>query len=77
VAANTRLAPIHDRMPALLAPQDWATWLNRQQQDPAVLAPLLQPCPTDWVQAWPVSRAVSRGTAEGPELIEPLQTDPA
>lgn len=72
VAANARVAPIHDRMPALLAPEHWAAWLNREQQDPDALAPLLVPCPVDWLQAWPVSRAVSRGTAEGAALIEPL-----
>lgn len=77
VVANSLMAPIHDRMPALLAPADWSTWLSRQEQDVTVLAPLLQPCPPAWLQAWPVSRAVSRGTAEGPALIEPLQAAPS
>ena len=77
VAANSLMAPIHDRMPALLAPADWATWLSRPEQDPTVLAPLLQPCPPDWLLAWPVSRAVSRGTAEGAALIEPLSAEPS
>jgi putative SOS response-associated peptidase YedK len=77
VPANALMAPIHDRMPALLAAADWAAWLNRQEQDPAALAGLLRPCPPDWLRAWPVSRAVSRGTAEGPALIDPLPTDAA
>lgn len=72
VAANALMAPIHDRMPALLAPSDWSTWLARDEQDPAPLAPLLAPCPPKWLRAWPVSRAVSRGNAEGESLIEPL-----
>lgn len=70
--ANALMAPIHDRMPVLLAPQDRAVWLARDVQDPATLAPLLRPAPDDALQAWPVSRSVSRGAAEGPELVEPL-----
>lgn len=72
VAANELMAPIHDRMPALLAPADWARWLARDEQDPARLAPLLAPSPPEWLRAWPVSRVVSRGTAEGEALIAPL-----
>lgn len=72
VDANELMAPIHDRMPALLPPRNWVAWLSRSEQDPARLAPLLAPCAADLLQAWPVARAVSRGTAEGETLIEPL-----
>ena len=72
VAANALMAPIHDRMPALLAPEHWSAWLDRGEQEPARLAPLLMPCAPELLQAWPVSRAVSRGTAEGEALITPL-----
>ena len=72
VAANALMAPIHDRMPALLAPEQWAQWLSRSEQDAASLAPLLAPCPPEWLRAWPVSRAVSPGSAEGEALIAPL-----
>ncbi|MDP1647187.1 MAG: SOS response-associated peptidase [Rubrivivax sp.] len=76
VAANALMAPLHDRMPALLAPAQWAPWLARDEQDPVRLAPLLVPCPPAALQAWPVSRAVSRGTAEGEALIAPLPEPP-
>jgi putative SOS response-associated peptidase YedK len=69
---NTLLAPIHDRMPVLLAPAQWAAWLSRNQQDSAGVAPLLQSCAPDLLQAWPVARAVNPGTAEGEALISPL-----
>jgi putative SOS response-associated peptidase YedK len=71
-APNGVMAPIHDRMPVLLAPGDWARWLDRGLQDAAAVSDLLRPCPEAWLQAWPVSRAVSPGSAEGPALIEPL-----
>ena len=69
---NALMAPIHDRMPVLLSPADIAVWLDRGVQDPAVIAPLLRPAPEGVLQAWPVSRAVSRGTAEGEALVLPL-----
>ena len=76
VAANDLMAPIHDRMPALLAAPQWAAWLARDVQDPAQLAPLLTPCPPDALQAWPVSRTVNRSTAEGEALIARLPEPP-
>jgi putative SOS response-associated peptidase YedK len=42
-APNALKAPIHDRMPVILAPADRAAWLARDRQDPAALAPLLAP----------------------------------
>jgi putative SOS response-associated peptidase YedK len=77
VDANALMAPLHDRMPALLPPEHWAAWLARDEQEPARLAPLLVPCAPELLQAWPVSRAVSRGTAEGEALIAPLPESPA
>lgn len=71
-AANRLMAPIHDRMPVLLPPAARGTWLSRAEQLPEAVAPLLQPCPPELLRTWPVSRAVSRGTAEGEELIQPL-----
>jgi len=71
-SANALMAPIHDRMPVLLAPEHWASWLARDHQDPADVLPLLQPAPADSLQAWPVSRAVNRGSAEGEALVLPV-----
>lgn len=68
--ANAAMAPIHDRMPVLLRPADWAAWLDART-DVAQLAPLLAPPPSDAIRAWPVSRKVSRASEEGPELIQP------
>lgn len=69
---NRLMAPIHDRMPVMLAAPDWAAWLARDLQDPAALAPLLRPCDPATMQAWPVSKAVNRGSAEGEALVLPL-----
>jgi len=71
-AANALMAPIHDRMPVILAREHWSAWLSREQQDAAALAPLLAPTDPARLQAWPVSRNVNRSSSEGPELIEAL-----
>jgi len=70
--ANALMAPIHERMPVLVARQDWATWLSRAQQDADAVAPLIAVPPAAGLQAWPVSREVSRSASEGPELVLPL-----
>jgi putative SOS response-associated peptidase YedK len=74
--ANADLAPIHDRMPVMLRPDQWASWLARGQQDPAGFQPWLQPAPLGTTQAWPVSRAVNQGRAEGEALIQPISIPP-
>lgn len=70
---NALMAPIHDRMPVILAREDWARWLARDLQAPEAVAPLLAPCDPARLQAWPVSRAVNRGSAEGEALIAPAE----
>jgi putative SOS response-associated peptidase YedK len=36
-APNAEVAAVHDRMPAILEPDDWARWLGEQDADPAAL----------------------------------------
>lgn len=69
---NALMAPIHDRMPVMLDEADWATWLSRGVQDPQAVRGLLRPCDPALMAAWPVSRTVNRGSAEGQDLVEPL-----
>jgi putative SOS response-associated peptidase YedK len=70
--ANALMAPIHERMPVLLARRDWARWLSRAVQDEAAIGPLLAVPPAEGLQAWPVAREVSRSASEGPQLVQPL-----
>ncbi len=70
--ANALMSPIHERMPVLVAREDWATWLARSVQEPDAVAPLLAVPSAEGLRAWPVSRTVSRSASEGPELVEPL-----
>jgi putative SOS response-associated peptidase YedK len=70
---NPLMATIHDRMPVILPREQWDAWLARGTTERAQIEPMLQTYPTEAMQAWAVSRAVSKGTAEGEELIRPLQ----
>ena len=73
-AANATMAPVHDRMPVLLAHDRWDEWLDPANQDVAELASLLVPAPDDLLVMHPVSTEVNSVRNKGPELIEPLDT---
>lgn len=70
-SANTLIAPIHDRMPVILDPEDEARWLDPTITDPAALKPLLVPGPVARLRVWPVSTAVNAPVHDGPELRAP------
>jgi len=72
VPANPRLATIHARMPAILAPADYARWLDPQLRDPRLLRALLAPCPDAELEPVPVSRRVNRAEVDDPACIAPL-----
>jgi putative SOS response-associated peptidase YedK len=49
--ANELVADIHDRMPVILAPVDYARWLG-EEPDPR---DLMRPFPADLMRIWPIS----------------------
>jgi len=69
--ANARIAPIHDRMPLILAPDDYALWLDPSVTDPDRLLPLLRPCPAAWIDLHPVDRRVNDVREDDARLVEP------
>lgn len=74
-AANEALSPIHDRMPVILEPTDYGTWLDPALTDINRVQPLLRALPGDAFHAFPVGNAVSNPRNDGPALIVPV--DPA
>lgn len=76
--ANAKLAPMHHRMPVILAREDWPAWLGETESDEAALRQLLRPCPPEWLAAWPVSARVNKVAENGPGLLErdPLAQPP-
>jgi putative SOS response-associated peptidase YedK len=67
--ANDTLRPLHDRMPVIVAPQDWPLWLGEAGPGAATL---MRPAPQDTLHAWRVGTAVNSNKAEGEELLAPL-----
>ena len=66
--ANTTLKPLHHRMPVILAPADYATWLD---PDAAAedLVPLLRPAPDDRLGFTPADRRVNSVRNDDAELL--------
>ena len=56
-------------MPAVLAREDLARWLDPALEDPARLAPLLRPLPAAALVPTPVSARVNRVANDDPALI--------
>jgi putative SOS response-associated peptidase YedK len=70
--ANQFMRRLHDRMPVILAPQDYEFWLDPTNQDTAGLKHLLVPAPEELLTEWPVSRLVNNPKHEGPDCAEPV-----
>ena len=70
--ANALMAKIHERMPVLLRPADFSQWLDSGVLGEE-LRELLGPYPVDSMETWTVSKAVSRASNEGAELINRVQ----
>jgi putative SOS response-associated peptidase YedK len=69
-SANELVAPVHERMPVVLRPDDEAAWLDADETDPSAVLGLLLPYPADAMEAYPVSPLVNDGRHDGPELIK-------
>ena len=67
-AANSLVAPIHDRMPVILPPERFDAWLS-DRTEPAELLALLGS--RDWpdMSVREVSTAVNRAANDGPHII--------
>jgi putative SOS response-associated peptidase YedK len=71
--ATDELGRIHDRMPMLVEPENWSTWLDPRVTDPQPLQRLLVPAAPGRLEAYPVSTEVNDVRHNGPQLVEPVQ----
>ena len=71
---NTLMSPIHDRMPVIVDPGDYARWLDRETPGDAV-GDLLKPYPPEAMEAFPVSPKVNSPANDEESCIEPLSTE--
>ena len=70
-APNELVAELHDRMPVILAAENWGAWLGERAADLEELKSLLRPYPADDMVIWPVDRRVGNVNNKDPSLIEP------
>ena len=64
-AANETVAPVHGRMPVILAPDAWDAWFAGAEVP-------LGPYPADAMTAHPVSTHVNRPANDDPRCVEPV-----
>ena len=68
-AANTRLTPVHDRMPVILEPDAWDEWLDPTNRDLAGLHSLLVGAPDDLLELREVTTLVNDVRNKGEEVL--------
>ncbi|MEO8356865.1 MAG: SOS response-associated peptidase [Chloroflexota bacterium] len=69
---NELTSLVHNRMPAILHPRDYAKWLDASPQSPESLKPLIKPYPAEEMSAYAVSRMVNKPENDIPELVVPV-----
>jgi putative SOS response-associated peptidase YedK len=69
---NDLIAPIHSRMPVILAPTAYDQWLNPTFQHNESLKVLLRPYPRDELMVYPVSTLVNNPRHDVPQCLEPV-----
>ena len=73
--ANALVRTIHDRMPVILAREDYGMWLDPANQDADGLLAMLKPAPPEHWALHPVSRQVNSPRNDGPELLDAVDAE--
>lgn len=73
VPANRALASIHDRMPAILQPEDFDAWLDVRSFRAEMAAAMLRPAAEDLLEHMTVDPRLNNARNEGPDLIVPYR----
>jgi putative SOS response-associated peptidase YedK len=69
-AASALVASLHDRMPAILTPDDYAKWFDHDVPLKEAHA-LLKPYPAELMAVSEANARVNSPKNEGPELLDP------
>jgi len=69
--ANGLLAAIHDRMPAILDPENFDAWLDERKTTPDEAMRLIRPAPDDLLEMVEIDPAVGNGANDGPQIQTP------
>ncbi len=74
-APNELMEPIHNRMPVILPPADYAAWLDPSYDQPQTLQAMLRPYEAAAMERYPVSTLVNKPQNDLPACLEPLDAD--
>jgi putative SOS response-associated peptidase YedK len=69
---NEVCAPVHDRMPVIVAPENYGKWLGEEEADPMRLLLMLKPYPAEVMMTFPVDAKVGNVKNDYATLIEAL-----
>ncbi|CAN5119302.1 MAG: SOS response-associated peptidase [Nocardioidaceae bacterium] len=75
-SAEDSLGHIHDRMPLIVEPERWDSWLGTTNTERDELLGLLVPAAPGRLDSYPVSIDVNSVRNNGPHLLEPLAIEP-
>jgi putative SOS response-associated peptidase YedK len=67
--ANSLVSDIHDRMPLILAPEEYGRWLG-DEPDPG---DLMRPFSVEVMRMWPISARVNKPENDDRSIIEPIE----
>ncbi|MDP2827555.1 MAG: SOS response-associated peptidase [Sulfuricellaceae bacterium] len=68
--SNPLMAKIHDRMPVIIRPEDYAAWLDPELTDVTRIQMMAKPYPERFMDIYPVSRKVNNPLHDSADLIE-------
>lgn len=74
-AAVGELATVHDRMPLVLPPERWSTWMSTEPEPADLLLATAPIAYLDGLEIRPVTPLVGNVRNDGPELIIPSAND--
>lgn len=67
---NAVMEPIHDRMPVIVTPENWPSWLSGTPDD---VQSMVASCAPGLMVAWPVSKRVSKTQEDDASLVEQIE----
>jgi putative SOS response-associated peptidase YedK len=67
---NELTSEVHDRMPVILSPDDYALWLDPEFEDKEKLQSFLRPYPAEEMTAYAVSTLVNSPKNESPACVD-------
>ncbi len=72
---NEFMAAIHNRMPVVIPPDAWTTWLDPELRDPGELRALLEPDDDIALDAYPVPMLVNNVRNDGAALVDRVELE--